>query len=210
MHRPIIVRLANLKNKIFQNFISILGMTYLRMELQRINILLYIAGSRICTGIAIRILHKAISQSIHLITVTHPDNLLFRQPSENRRIRFNRDLSSSIFLCFTSLHTSAIHKMRHLHTVTNAKNRNPGFKNCRIAFKRFLIIYTVWSTRENDSPDILQCQNFFQCHRVRVQLRINTKLTNTTCYQLVILTSEVKYDNFISHECILLIKKPIP
>ena len=210
VHRPIILRLADLKNKIFQYLVSILGMTYLRMELQRINILLYIASSRKCTGITVRILHKAISQCIHLITMTHPNNLLFRQSFENRRIRLNRNLCSSIFLCFTSLHTSAIHKMCHLHTITDTKNRNTGFKNCRIAFKRFLIIYTVWSTRENDSPDILQCQNFFQCHRVRVQFRINTKLTNTTCYQLVILTSEVKYDNFISHECILLIKKPIP
>ena len=151
-----------------------------------------------------------VSHDPEFYLMTHPNNLLFRQSFENRRIRLNRNLCSSIFLCFTSLHTSAIHKMCHLHTITDTKNRNTGFKNCRIAFKRFLIIYTVWSTRENDSPDILQCQNFFQCHRVRVQFRINTKLTNTTCYQLVILTSEVKYDNFISHECILLIKKPIP
>ena len=182
MHRPVILCLANLKYKIFQNLISILRMAHLRMELQRINILLCIACSRKCTGITVCILNKAISQCIHLIPMTHPDDLLFRQSFEYRRICFNRDLCSSVFLCFTCLHTSAIHKMCHLHTITDAKNRNSGFKNCRIAFECFLIIYTVWPARENDSLDIFQCQNFFQCHRMRVQFRINTKLTNTPCY----------------------------
>ena len=81
--------------------------------------------------------------------------------------------------------------MRHLHAIADAQDRDPRGEDRRITAERPLVIDTVRTTAENDALDIPQRTDLLQRHRMRMQLRIHMKLTNSAGNQLVVLTAEI-------------------
>ena len=129
--------------------------------------------------------------------MAHPADCLFRHILKKLGILIHVYLNLSILSdrSFLYLPTQQVH--HKLRTVANTKNRNTQFKNFLCVGWRIFQINTVWSTCKNNSFWI-NSFDFFNICFIRIDFAVHVTFAHTSCNQLIILSSEIKYNNGFS------------
>ncbi len=151
MHGPVCLGLADFEDEIAQDVISIHGMAYFGVELERINFLFCIFRRRKRAGFAFCDLLKAGSQTGYLVAVGHPDGLFGWKSVKKKVFAGYRNFCASVFLAVGCQNLSPEVFHDSLHAVADAEKRNAGCVNCGVALRRVFGIDGVGASGKNNA-----------------------------------------------------------
>ena len=134
-----------------------------------------------------------------IIGVTHPADCLWLYTLEDSTAVIYIHFGSAILTDWRSFHGTSKHICHQLRAITDSENRNSQIKYFLLIAWWILAIHAIWATRENDSLWI-HFLDLVERQGVRMHLCIHITFTDTTCNQLVVLTTKIKHDNhFLIH-----------
>ena len=154
-HTPILLGLADIKNKIMDHLITMNGMTYFRMKLDSIETTFCICHHNDRTRSGRRTDLKAFRCLRYLIAMAHPYLLLLIQSLYQRIFFYNGNIRFPIFRMRTGFHFTSEFMSHDLHAIADPQNRNPQLKQLFVRFHRIYIIYRIRPSGKNDTLNIL-------------------------------------------------------
>ena len=192
-HWPVTFGTTDTKSKVFQDIITIYRVTNFWVELDTVEVFLSIFH---CGEWAIYWVTNKMEtfwNFCNCITVAHKNNLFFRSSCKEFWLGTKAKCWLAILTvtCFTSWNNFTTKFVgQKLHSVTDTKNWNTKFQNLFVNTKWIFGINRVRTTRKYDT-DRIDGTDFISGNFMALQFRENTKFTNTTCNQLIVLATIV-------------------
>ena len=179
-----------------QNLLAEFRMGNLGMELYAVNFTILITKCGTGTIICCRNGLIGGRSLLNIICMTHPAYGSFGY-SLKEDVLFYLDFNLAVFACISGgFYFSAVHEGDELTAVADAKNWNAGRKNVGIEVGRGGVIYAVGSSGKYNP--LIATGLYFFCGDLIVcpYFGIYMMIPHTSCNQLIILTTEIKNQNF--------------
>ena len=164
------------------------------MELNGIEILLFIADGSNRAGWVDGIHYEPFRRFDNKVAVTHPYNLLVLKVGKQLGWLFDLDGCFPVFTVLGPFYFSTEVHRHELHAVADAKDRDIKVENALVTAKGTITVNAVRATGEDD-PRRVDFLDFFDCDCMGMKFAVYTELTDPSCNQLVVLTSKVEYDD---------------
>ena len=140
---------------------------------------------------------EALGHLFHVVAVAHPRHALFRQTLEELAGRIEEGLSLAVFARgrVVRRHDLAAEVVRdELAAIADAEHGHACIKERGINVRRILKINAVRAAGE-DEADGLRRKKVREGRRVGLHLAVNAAFTHAAGDQLVVLTTEIQYDD---------------
>ena len=198
-HGPVAVRPADAIEEIAQHLAPEGRVIDFRMELNAIQPARFIADRGGGTGCGMSGQAEALRHLRHIVPVAHPGNAPLRQIPEQRAGRIKNRFGFAVFTGGGILRRGdqpAERLRQQLTAVTDAEDRHAQLEDAGVGSGRIVEIHAVRSAGEDDA-DRIETADLVQGHVVRMQLAVYMLLAHTPGDQLVILTAEIKDQDFL-------------
>ena len=200
LHCPVACKSAYFIEEIVKHLHAVNSMVYFRVELYTIKFSFLIFNSPCRTTFGVCNRNETFRQFRNIVGVAHPGDIFFRKTFKQQTFRVIFGHCFSIFSHFCGWNRSAEGICHKLTTVTDSQNRYSKLEYFLAYVWGIFFINAVRPSCENNSL-WFHFLYLFNCSiPVTVNFTVNATFTDSPCYKLVVLSTEIKnYTKLMCH-----------
>ena len=134
--------------------------------------------------------------SRHVVGMAHPAHARGGHALGERAFLDEGKRPLAVFARFRVFHFSAQRIGDQLTSVADAEHGNPQMQNFRGNVGRIFVVNAVGAARKDD-PDGIVRSDLFRRHVAGFEIAIDAQIAHAARDQLIVLSAEVKYQNFL-------------